>query len=127
MPSASCRAVSSTVAARLPTCRTMAAIVDSGIGPGPLGIAETNPSASAPAARASSASSIDEMQHTFTRGVADRPASNVVRASAATGTTGHADGLCPEVGEQAAQERPVEMVVAQDAATPHTHPTLDEV
>src|SRR5262245_37713399 len=45
----------------------MAAMRASGIGPGPLGIAETSPSASAPCSIASSASSTEAMQQIFRR------------------------------------------------------------
>ena len=44
------------------------AIRCSGIGPGPLGISETNPNADAPYSMASHASSILAMQQIFTRG-----------------------------------------------------------
>src|ERR1051325_4277179 len=48
----------------------ISAISSSGIGPGPLGIAETSPTADAPASIAIHASSTLAMQQIFTRGLA---------------------------------------------------------
>ena len=50
-------------------CRAISAIAPSGMTPGPLGIAETSPSADAPQAMAARASSREAMQQIFTRGV----------------------------------------------------------
>jgi hypothetical protein len=47
----------------------ISAIRSSGIGPGPLGIADTSPTADAPASIAIHASSIVAMQQIFTRGL----------------------------------------------------------
>jgi hypothetical protein len=47
----------------------ISAINSSGIGPGPLGIAETSPTADAPASIASRASSTLAIQQIFTRGL----------------------------------------------------------
>src|SRR3982750_3792400 len=127
MPTALWRDVSSTVAARAPTCRTMVVISDSGIGPGPLGMADTRPSMSAPAPIARSASSVVAMQHTFTRRTPSRVRSSAARASAATCTAGDTDGLCTEIGEEAAHERSMQVLGAQDAAAPHAHAALDQI
>jgi hypothetical protein len=51
------------------TPRAISAIVPSGITPGPLGIAETKPTAAAPATIAACASQGEAMQQTLTRGV----------------------------------------------------------
>lgn len=49
------------------TVAAISVISGSGIGPGPLGMAATNPTASAPCRTARRASSTVAMQHTFTR------------------------------------------------------------
>jgi hypothetical protein len=64
---ASCLLVRRNVAMPEGTRGISEAIVSSEIGPGPLGIAETNPSAFAPQRTAISASSILLMQQIFTR------------------------------------------------------------
>src|SRR6185503_5098445 len=68
MASASVRHVSRKVSVGYGTAAAMAVIVSSGIGPGPLGIAETRPIADAPAPIASRASSRSAMQQTLTKG-----------------------------------------------------------
>jgi hypothetical protein len=49
-------------------CAAISAISSSGIGPGPLGMAETSPTADAPCSIASHASATLAMQQIFTRG-----------------------------------------------------------
>jgi len=69
IPLASCRLVSSTDATPGGITRAICAMRSSAITPGPLGIAETSPSADAPCRIAVHASSTLPMQQTFTRGV----------------------------------------------------------
>jgi hypothetical protein len=63
-----CREVSKKVPIAGGTVAAISAIRSSLIGPGPLGIFETNPSAEAPHSTANAASSILAMQQIFTRG-----------------------------------------------------------
>src|SRR5438477_3926714 len=66
--SISCLLVRRNVAMGGGTVAAISAICSSLMTPGPLGMAETNPSADAPAAMAMRASSTELMQQTFTRG-----------------------------------------------------------
>src|SRR5271169_2310788 len=68
MPAVSCREVSKNVATGGGTRAAMSAISSSEITPGPLGIAETRPSAAAPCSMARTASSPLEIQQILTRG-----------------------------------------------------------
>src|SRR5687767_7559170 len=69
MASASCSHVSRNELTAGGTVAAISAIKLSGIGPGPLGIAETNPSADAPCSIAIHASSTLAIQQIFTRGL----------------------------------------------------------
>ncbi len=69
MRSAEVSEVSRNVATEGETAATISRIMDSGMTPGPLGIADTSPSAEAPASTAILASSALAMQHTLTRGI----------------------------------------------------------
>src|SRR4029079_11403857 len=66
---ASCRHVSKNELTPGGTIAAISAIRSSGIGPGPLGIADTKPIALAPASIAIHASSILAIQQIFTRGL----------------------------------------------------------
>jgi hypothetical protein len=67
--SESCKQVSRNELIPGGTVAAISAINSSGIGPGPLGIAETNPIADAPASIAIHASAMLAMQQIFTRGL----------------------------------------------------------
>src|SRR5215510_10253440 len=67
--SASCKQVSRNELTPGGTIAAISAIRSSGIGPGPLGIADTKPIADAPASIAIHASSMLAMQQIFTRGL----------------------------------------------------------
>jgi hypothetical protein len=68
MESASCLLVSRKVATPGGTVAAISAIVSSAITPGPLGMAETSPSAAAPWRMAICASAMLAMQQILTRG-----------------------------------------------------------
>src|SRR5256714_13545784 len=69
MPVASCLHVSRNELTPGGTVAAISAIKLSGIGPGPLGISDTNPIADAPASIAIHASSMLAIQQIFTRGL----------------------------------------------------------
>src|SRR5881227_404710 len=69
MPAASCLHVSRNELTPAGTVAAISAIKLSGIGPGPLGISDTNPIADAPASIAIHASSMLAIQQIFTRGL----------------------------------------------------------